>query len=217
MLETIRPKNQRPQLWRQGPIHRWSTNQKPLEELKEKGNKCVKEGEGKERLALLRVKRMPSRPMPSRLTPPRPMLARPEKPRKNLRRKPQRGNVRMVSTKGMLLKSCAITATRKAIIPSTALGQKISGSPDDHQRLYNAFSTFNARSSLGWWDLSLDINGLVLKTYGMVIAGVPLQNRRNKTKEVETWPESQSVRVSRIAASLILIFWTTDKPTGNKP
>ncbi len=42
---------------------------------------------------------------------------------------------------------------------------------------------------------SKEIDGSVLKTYGIVAAGVSLQDeRRKKTKEVETWPKPQSVR-----------------------
>ncbi len=131
MLETIRPKNQRPQLRRPSPTPRRPANQKPPEELREKGNKCVEEGEGTERLAPPRVRRIPPRPMPPRTTPPRPTLARPEKPKKKPSRKPsrkpQRGDVRTVPAGGMLSKSHAITATRKTIMPSTATSRKTSG------------------------------------------------------------------------------------------
>ncbi len=95
-------------------------------ELKEKGNKRVEEGEGIERLAPPRVKKILPRPMP-----PRPMLARPEKPRKKPsrkpNRKPHRGDVGTVPVGGMSPKSHAITATRRISMPSTAPSHKTSG------------------------------------------------------------------------------------------
>ncbi len=107
-------------------------NQKPLGELGEKGNKCVEEGEGTERLAPPKVRRIPPRP-----TPPRPTLAKPEKPRKKPSRKPsrkpQRGDAGTIPARGMLPKSHAITATRRAIMPSTTPSQKTSNSLDDFQ------------------------------------------------------------------------------------
>ncbi len=125
MLETIRPKNQRPQLRRSGPTPRRPANQKPPGELGEKRNKCVEEGEGIERLAPPRVRKMSPRPMT-----PRPTLARPEKPRKKpsrkSSRKPQRGDAGMVPAEGMLPQSRAITATRRAIMPSIAMSRKTS-------------------------------------------------------------------------------------------
>ncbi len=121
MLETIRPQVRRLSL-----ISRRLANQKPPRELGEKGNERIEEGKGTERLAPPRVRMMPSRP-----TPPRPTLARPEKPKKKLSRKPsrkpQRGDVGTVLAGGMLLKSCAITAIRRAIIPSTIPSRKTSG------------------------------------------------------------------------------------------
>ncbi len=118
MLETIRPQLQRP-----GPTLRQPANQKPSGELEEKRNKRVEEGEGIERLAPPRVRRMPPRQMPPRTTPLRPTLARPEKrgkkPSRKSSRKPQRGNVGTVLARGMLPKSRTITATRRAIMPST--------------------------------------------------------------------------------------------------
>ncbi len=120
MLKTIRP-----QLCRLGPTPCRPANQKPLGELRKKGNESVEEGEGTERLAPLRVRKMPPRP-----TPLKPTLARPEKPRKklsrNLSRKPQKGDVRTVLAGGMPPKSRVITATRRAIMPSTAPSQKTS-------------------------------------------------------------------------------------------
>ncbi len=80
MLKTIRPKNQRPQLRRPAPTLRRTANQKPPEELGEKGNKCVEESKGTERLAPPRVRKISSRPMP-----PRPTLTRP----KSLKRSPE--------------------------------------------------------------------------------------------------------------------------------
>ncbi len=73
MLETIRP-NQMPQLRRLGPTPRRPANQKPAGKLGEKGNEYVKEGEGTERLAPPRARRMSPKPTPSR-----PTLARPKK------------------------------------------------------------------------------------------------------------------------------------------
>ncbi len=136
MLETIRP-NQRLQLCRPGPTPRRPANQKSPGELEEKRNECVKEGKGKERLAPPRVRRMPPRQMLPRTTPPRPTLARPKKPRKKPSRKPsrkpQRGDVGTVPAGGMPPKSRAITATKKAIMPSTAPSQKTNNSLDDFQ------------------------------------------------------------------------------------
>ncbi len=123
MLKTIRL-NQRPRLRRPGPTPRRAANQKPLGELGEKENKRVEEGEGIERLAQPRGRRMSPKPMP-----PRPTLAKPEKPKKPSRkpsRKPQRGDVGTVPAGEMLPKSRAIIATRRAIIPSTAPSQKTS-------------------------------------------------------------------------------------------
>ncbi len=126
----IRP-NQRPQLRRPGLTLRRPANHKSSRELKEKENKRVEESRGTEKLALPRVTRMPPRPMP-----PRPTLARPEKPRKKPRKKLQRGDVGTVPAEGMFSKSRAITATRRAIMPSTALSQKTSDSLDDFQGPY---------------------------------------------------------------------------------
>ncbi len=115
MLEMIRP-----QLHRPDPTPHRPANQKPPGKLGEKENKRVEEGEGIERLVLLKVRRMSSKPTPPKLT-----LARPEKPRKKPSRKPskkpQRGDVGMVPAGGILPKSYVITTTRKAIMPSTAL------------------------------------------------------------------------------------------------
>ncbi len=126
MLKMIRP-----QLHSPGPNPRRPANQKPPGELGEKENERVKEGEGTERLAPPRVRRIPPRQMPLRTTPPRPTLARPEKPRKKPSRKPsrkpQRRDVGTVPAGGMLLKSRAITVIRRAIIPSTATSRKTSG------------------------------------------------------------------------------------------
>ncbi len=97
MLETNRP-NQRPQLCRPGPTPHRLDNQKPPRELGEKKNKCVEEGEGIERLAPPRAKRMPPKP-----TPPRPTLARPEKPRKKSSRKPA---LRWLHKKMLVSKIC---------------------------------------------------------------------------------------------------------------
>ncbi len=145
MLGTIRP-----QFCRPGPIPRRPVNQKPPGELGEKGNECVEEGDGTERLAPPRVRKMPPRPMPPRTTPPRPMLVKPEKPRKKPSRKPsrkpQRGDVGIVPAGGMILQSRAITAIKRAIMPSIAPSRKISGSPDDSQGPCNAFSAFDAAS-----------------------------------------------------------------------
>ncbi len=121
MLETIRPQLRNPRSTPSRPA-----NQKPPGELGEKKNKRVEESKGIERLAPPRVKRMPPRPIPPRTTPPRPTLARPEKPRKKPSRKSQRGDVGTVPSGGMLPKSRAITATRRAIMPSTAPSQKTS-------------------------------------------------------------------------------------------
>ncbi len=130
MLETIRPQLRRP-----GPTPHRPANQKPPGELGEKENERVEEGEGIERLAPPKVRRMPPRQMPPRTTPPRPTLAKPEKPGKKPNRKPsrksQRGDVGTISVGGMPLKSCVITATKRAIMPSTALSQKTSNSLDD--------------------------------------------------------------------------------------
>ncbi len=121
MLETIKS-----QLCRPGPTPHRPANQKLPGELGEKRNERVKEGEGTERLAPPRVKRMP--PKPTLL---RPTLARPEKPRKKPSKKPsrksQRGDVRTVLAGGMFPRSRAITATRRAIMPSTPPSQKTSG------------------------------------------------------------------------------------------
>ncbi len=132
MLETIRP-NKRPQLRRPGPTPRRPTNQKPSGKLGEKGNERVKEGEGTERLAPPRVRRTPPRPTPPRPTPLRPTLAKSEKPRKKPRRGPQRENVGTVLSREMFPRSNAITVTRRAIMPNTALSQKTSGSFNDLQ------------------------------------------------------------------------------------
>ncbi len=99
MLEMSRP-NQRPQLRSPGPTPRRPANQESLGELGEKENECVEEGEGTERLAPPRARRMSPKPKP-----PRPTLARPEKPKKPSRkpsRKPQRGDVETVLAGGML-------------------------------------------------------------------------------------------------------------------
>ncbi len=119
MFQTIRPKNQRPQLYRPGPTPNPPANQKPPGELGQQGNKCVEEGEGTERLAPPRVRRMSRK-----LTPPRPTLVRPEKPRKKPIRKPQRGDVGTVLAGGMLPKSRAITAIRRTIMLRTAISRK---------------------------------------------------------------------------------------------
>ncbi len=80
MLETIRPQLRKP-----GPTPRRPANQKPPRELGEKRNERVEEGEGTERLAPPRARRMPPRP-----TPPRPTLARPKKSKRKPSRKPSR-------------------------------------------------------------------------------------------------------------------------------
>ncbi len=121
MLKTIRP-NQRPQLCRPEPTPYRPVNQKPPGELGEKRNKCVKEGKGKERLTPPKVRKILPKP-----TPLRPTLARLEKSRKKPSRKPQRGDAGTVPARGMLPKSRAITATRRAIMPNTAPSQKTSG------------------------------------------------------------------------------------------
>ncbi len=115
----IRPERQKSQLRRQGPTSRRPANQKPLENLKKKGNKRVKESKGIERLALPKVRRISPRLMPLRLMPLRLMLARPEKSGKKLSRKPLREDVRTVPAEEMLPKSRAITVIKRAIIPST--------------------------------------------------------------------------------------------------
>lgn len=88
MLEMIRT-----QLHSPGPSPHRPANQTPPRELGEKGNKCVKESEGIEKLAPRRVRRMSLRPMPPRPTLLRPTLARTEKPRKKPRKKSQRRDV----------------------------------------------------------------------------------------------------------------------------
>lgn len=117
------------------------TNQKSLGEFGEKKNKRVKD---RERLAPPKVKKMPPR-----LMFPRPTLAKPEKSRKKPKKKSQRENIRTVLIRGMLLRSHAITTTRKAIIPSTTPSQKTSGSRDGFQKPCNAFFVFNTMSSPG--------------------------------------------------------------------
>ncbi len=57
---------------------------------------------------------------------------------------------------------------------SIALSQKTSSSFDNPQRPCNASLAFNAGSSPEWRGQSFDIDGSVLKTYGMVAAGVSL-------------------------------------------
>ncbi len=128
MLEMIRPQLRRP-----GHTSHRPANQKPSRELREKENERVEEGNSKERLAPLRVKKMPPRLTPPRPTPSRPTIARLEKPRKKPKRKLQRGDVGTVPAGGMLLKSRAITATRRAIMPSIVPRQKTSDSLDDFQ------------------------------------------------------------------------------------
>lgn len=62
----------------------------PPRELKEKNNKYVEEDEGIERLALLRIKKMPPRQMPLRPISLKPMLVKLKKPRKKLKKAPKK-------------------------------------------------------------------------------------------------------------------------------
>ncbi len=46
-----------------------------------------------------------------------------------------------------------------------------------------------------------------MKSYGMVVVGVSLQNeRKEKTKEVETWPKPQSVRDIQVFLGFAIFY-----------
>lgn len=120
------------------------------------------------------VKRMSPSLTPPRPTPLRPTLLKLEK----LKRKPQRRNVRIVSTKGMFLRSNTIIATRRAIIPSTTPKQKTNDSFDNSQKLYNMFPILilglvQGDKITALTDIDNNDNS-TLKTYGMVIASILL-------------------------------------------
>ncbi len=176
MLETIKP-----QLYRLAPTLNRPANQKPPGELGEKRNERVEESKGTKRLAPLRVRRMPS-------TPPRPTLARLEKPRKKLSRKPQRGDVGTVPVRGMLPKSRAIIATKRAIMPNTALNQRTSGRwpLETLQHALYIWCRVQDDKTKALTDVgNEEIDGLALKTYKKVTTSVSLQDERRKNQRDE--------------------------------
>lgn len=122
--------NQR--LWRNRltPAPRQLTNQKPTKKLGKIRNKCVRKDKNKERLALLYTKMLPIFPnlTPLQLKTPESTLSRVRKPK-------QRSNKKAL-IKRMSLRLYTITTTKKVIMPSTTLCQKICDSLS-HLDIYN--------------------------------------------------------------------------------
>ncbi len=138
--------------------------------------------------------------MPPRPTPPRPTLAKPEKPKKKPSkkpsRKPQRRDVGTISARGMLPKSRAITATRRAIMPSIIPSQKTSDRwpSGTLQHALCIWCQVQGDKTRALTDVgSKEIDGSALKTCKKVTAGVSLQDGREDQRggDLATAPVSQ--------------------------